>query len=82
MAKKNDAALPIRLCVGCKQSDDHPRHDEIIQIAPELIEASWHLDCCALIKKCESCAARIVGAEGKTGNEMRSHIVSASQKET
>lgn len=69
-------ALPLRTCVGCKQTDDHPRHDEIIQIQPELQVASWHMDCCALVKGCETCAAQTAGADGLTGDDLRNHIIS------
>lgn len=65
----------LRTCVGCSQTDDHPRHDEILQLAPELIVASWHKDCCAIIKNCELCRTETAGADGKTGDDMRAHVV-------
>lgn len=64
----------IRKCLGCGQEDDHPRHGLILQIAPELLVAEMHLDCCAQIRGCESCAEQTAGAEGKTGDDLRAHI--------
>lgn len=72
---------PLRTCVICKQTDDHPRHDEIVQLAPELVVASFHLDCHALLDPpCESCAAQVAGADGVTGDAMRAHIVNVNKE--
>lgn len=65
----------LRKCLACGQEDDHPRHGLILQVAPELIVAEMHLDCCAQVRGCESCAAQVAGADGKTGDAMRAHIV-------
>lgn len=72
--------LPQRLCVGCRQTDDHPRHDEVLQVQPEMVVASWHLDCCALIKGCVSCAEQVEGADGKTGQAMREHVINRAKR--
>lgn len=64
-----------RLCSRCNQRDDHPHHGVIIQLQPELIVESMHLDCCAEARGCESCAAQVADAVGKTGDAMREHIV-------
>lgn len=69
----------LRTCVGCHQTDDHPRHDEILQLFPELIEASWHFDCCSIIKGCESCTTAITGAEGATGADLLAHLLRGSK---
>ena len=73
------ADLPTRTCIGCTQTDTHPRHDVIVQLAPELVEVSWHLDCHA-IAGCESCAASTAGANGATGDDMRAVIAANSQE--
>lgn len=72
---------PQRTCVLCRQTDDHPRHDEILQLAPELVVASFHLDCHALMDPpCESCAAQTAGADGATGDDMRAVIANNSKE--
>lgn len=74
---------PQRVCVICRQTDDHPRHDEILQLTPDLIVASFHLDCHALLDPpCESCAAQVAGSDGVTGAAMRAHIVGAPVNQT
>lgn len=72
---------PLRTCVACTAQDDHPRHDVILQLAPEYVEVSWHLDCHA-IAGCESCAAQTAGADGATGDAMRAVIVANNTKES
>ncbi len=72
--------LAVRTCVGCTQTDTHPRHDVIIQLAPELQVASFHLDCHALIAGCESCAQQVAGSNGVTGEAMRNHIVNQTRE--
>lgn len=74
-----DPGLPTRTCIGCTQSDTHPRHDVIVQLAPEYVEVSWHLDCHA-IAGCESCAAQTAGANGATGDAMRAHVIAQNQE--
>lgn len=68
-------ARPQRTCVGCKKRDDHPRHDDVLQVQPELRIASWHKDCHAIIAGCAQCVAETAGAEGKTGEAMRQHVL-------
>lgn len=88
MPRKSPAAAaepaverPLRTCVVCRQTDDHPRHDEIVQLAPELIVASFHLDCHALLDPpCESCTAQVAGSDGATGDAMRAHIVNQNKE--
>ncbi len=70
----------VRTCVACTKTDDHPRHDVITQIHPELVEVSWHLDCHAIATGCESCAAATADADGKTGDAMRKHILAQAKK--
>ncbi len=79
-AEPDAPELAVRTCVGCTQTDTHPRHDVIIQIAPELQVASWHLDCHALVTGCESCIGQTVGSDGKTGEDMRAHIVNQNKE--
>lgn len=66
----------LRTCLACGQEDNHPHHGVVLQIHPELIVASMHLDCCAQVRNCDSCRAQTAGANGKTGDEMRAHIAS------
>lgn len=61
----------IRNCVGCGQTDDHPRH--IVDIGG--VDVLWHHDCHARTTDCEVCAAVTESAgDGVTGDELRAHI--------
>jgi hypothetical protein len=62
---------PIRVCIGCTQSDDHPRH---VVGLPDGSDVYWHMDCHALATGCEVCAAQISGADGVIGDELRVHL--------
>lgn len=62
----------FRPCNGCGQTDDHPRHHHVTP--DDRPDELFHLDCHAALG-CECCAAQVEGAEGKTGEAMRQHIV-------
>lgn len=66
------AVKPIRLCIGCGQHDDHPRHVIHMKGQPG---AMWHMDCHVLATGCETCKRQIADAEGKTGAELREHLL-------
>jgi len=69
------AERPQRYCDGCSEVDDHPRH--IIGVAnhpsQDRSPEQWHLDCHAA-HGCDSCAARLAGASGRTGAELMAHF--------
>lgn len=64
----------VRLCIGCGQSDDHPRH-VIVGGQP------WHMDCHVLATDCEVCAEQLVkcgtsaASDGIIGDELRERLV-------
>lgn len=62
---------PVRTCIGCAQSDDHPRH--VVAVA-DGSSVTWHMDCHALATGCEVCANQIRDAEGATGDDLREHL--------
>lgn len=66
---------PIRSCVGCGQSDDHPR--DVVNL-PDGNTANYHMDCHVLIANCEVCAAQLAGVGGVQGNpkgdDLRAHL--------
>ena len=62
----------MRTCIGCTQTDDHPRH--VIGLS-DGTEVTWHMDCHALATGCESCAAQKAGAEHLVGDEFRAHVL-------
>lgn len=64
---------PVRSCLACGQEDDHPRH--VVVIPPDMAEVPWHFDCHVAVTKCPLCVASLKGAEGKTGDELRNHIM-------
>lgn len=68
-------ANPIRTCIGCAQTDDHPRHVE----ATIAGDVNWHLDCHAIVTGCDSCHAQLDGVGGVEGNPkgeaLREHLL-------
>lgn len=60
-----------RTCIGCTQTDDHPRH---VVVLPDGSEVPWHMDCHRLITGCDVCAAQTKGAKGLTGDALRGHL--------
>lgn len=64
---------PVRSCLACGQTDDHPRHMVVLSDGSE---AFWHMDCHSRISPpCSVCAEVISGADGVTGDALRSHIL-------
>jgi hypothetical protein len=68
------ASDPVRPCIGCGQSDDHPRH--VVDNGTGN-DALWHPDCHARSANgCEVCEAQIAGVpSGTVGDELRAHLV-------
>lgn len=66
---------PVRTCPICTQSDDHPRH--VIDLGG--ITITPHMDCCAISRSCEVCAAQLDGVGGVAGNprgdQLRAHLI-------
>lgn len=67
---------PVRNCVGCGGTDDHPRH---VHALPDGTAFYLHMDCCAISKDCEVCKAQLEGVGGVEGNPkgdaLRKHLV-------
>jgi hypothetical protein len=63
---------PVRSCLGCGQSDDHPRH--VVDIGGTMT-ANFHMDCHVQLADCEVCAAQIADAKGAKGDELRAHLL-------
>lgn len=64
---------PTRTCIGCAQTDDHPRH---VIALPDGSEVTWHFDCHRIAAGCPSCTAQTAGAEMLTGETLREHLLS------
>jgi hypothetical protein len=73
---------PVRTCMGCNQTDDHPRH--VIALATG--QVSYHMDCCVennyhlrygeAVRGCEHCTRTLADApDGARGDALRAHIV-------
>lgn len=68
---------PTRLCIGCGQNDDHPRH----VIALGSSAALWHMDCHVLSTGCEVCKAQLEAcdtstkSDGVVGDELQSRLL-------
>lgn len=67
---------PVRPCLGCGQSDDHPRHQVVLP--PDMTSVYWHMDCHAQVTGCEICKPVVQSAQGKTGDDFRKHIMKGS----
>lgn len=63
----------MRTCLGCGQTDDHPRH---VVSLPDGSEVNWHADCHSIAAGCPICQATVSTAEGLKGDALREHIVS------
>lgn len=64
---------PVSTCLGCSKTDDHPRHQEML---PDGNMVGYHLDCCAIVRNCESCRAQLAdGPEGAQGDELRAYLI-------
>ena len=68
------AGLQQRLCIGCGQTDDHPRH--VIGK-----QAMWHMDCHVLATDCATCKRQLAACDTSTepdgviGDELRSRLL-------
>lgn len=62
---------PVRTCIGCTQSDNHPRH---VVALSDGSEVTWHMDCHELATGCEVCRAQITDAMGVIGDALRTHL--------
>lgn len=67
---------PVRTCIGCAQTDDHPRHEHA---TPDGASVSYHMDCCAIARNCPVCKAQLAGVGGIAGNpkgdQLREHLL-------
>jgi hypothetical protein len=67
---------PVRPCIGCGASDDHPRH---VVVVADGTAVPWHMDCHALASGCEVCAGQLEGVGGAAGNPkgdlLREHLM-------
>lgn len=71
------AANPIRTCLACGQTDDHPRH--VIGL-PDGNDVNYHMDCCSIVKNCEHCTPVVDSSDGAKGDDLRAHIVGQSEE--
>lgn len=62
---------PVRTCLACGQTDDHPRH---VIALPDGNDVTYHFDCCKIVKGCEHCTEALEHADGAKGNDLRAHL--------
>jgi hypothetical protein len=62
---------PVRPCIGCTQTDDHPKH-QVVTTSGESV--FWHMDCHVLATGCDLCEQQTKGARGATGEALRAHL--------
>ena len=74
MAEMIGGDRPMRTCIGCGQTDDHPRC--IVQITATE-DVTWHPDCHQIAAGDMDCHPQCAGGahEGKTGLAMLQHII-------
>jgi hypothetical protein len=72
-------ANPVRNCLACGQTDDHPRH--VVDLG-EGREVSFHMDCHARMNPaCPLCVEQTSGVPaGTIGEDLRAHLVSLPPK--
>ncbi len=63
---------PVRTCIGCAQSDDHPRH---VLATADGAAVTWHMDCHSIATGCEICTAQISEAKDTKGDDLRKHLL-------
>jgi hypothetical protein len=67
---------PVRTCIGCAQSDDHPRH---VIATGDGAAVTWHMDCHAIASDCDICKAQLADVGGvkknPKGDALRAHLV-------
>jgi hypothetical protein len=70
----------VRICAGCQQEDDHPRHVFAVgggQTPP----MPWHMDCHVLATGCDTCAEQLAKCDtdpsndGIKGAELRERLI-------
>lgn len=69
----------LRNCLACGQVDDHPRH--VIALA-DGSDVAWHNDCHARATNCAVCIDVVASANGRQGDELRSHILAHDPGQT
>jgi hypothetical protein len=69
------ATLPVRPCIGCGQSDDHPRHEVVVGDGNHT-SVYWHMDCHVNSEaSCDLCKQQLADAAGAQGGALRTHLV-------
>lgn len=64
-------ALVRKVCLGCGQEDDHPKHLVGLQDGSE---AAWHMDCHSRATGCSVCGANVADKGEVKGADFRAHI--------
>lgn len=70
-------AAIMRTCIGCGQTDNHPKIIKATTGAPAA-EIYWHHDCYVIAKAGDDwpdIAALLQGADGTTGHQLRLHLM-------
>lgn len=70
---------PVRTCIGCAQTDDHPR---CLWATPDGALVGWHMDCHVIATDCAICKAQLEGVGGikqnPKGDALRKHLLTTS----
>lgn len=73
------AENPVRSCIACGQTDNHPRH---VVVLPSGDSAAYHMDCHARMNPpCDDCVGLTAAAAGVTGDDFRAHLLSQTPKD-
>jgi hypothetical protein len=71
--------IPLTTCIGCNQTDDHPKLHRIF--SPDAPAVIWHHDCFTIAHPDDGADHGITeihevvkAAKGKTGDELRAYL--------
>ena len=68
--------LVTSTCLGCGQTDDHPKH--VVVITADHVSVAWHMQCHAASSAgCDVCTEQTANAAGLTGDALRNHLIGA-----
>ena len=63
-------------CLGCGQSDDHPKH--VLVVTADHESVAFHMDCHSRMSTpCDVCTEQTANAAGLTGDDLRNHLIGA-----
>jgi hypothetical protein len=74
--------VPVqRICAGCQQTDDAPRH--VFAVGPAQVPPMpWHMDCHVTATGCETCADQLRQCDNAKNDELRERLIALRNDDT